>query len=41
MMAISTGKLRGIEAVADKKGVIRAAAMDQRGSLLKSIAKAR
>jgi len=41
MMAISTGKMRGIEAVADKKGVIRAAAMDQRGSLLKSIAKAR
>ncbi|RPJ60267.1 MAG: tagatose 1,6-diphosphate aldolase [Acidobacteria bacterium] len=40
-MAISTGKMRGIEAVADKKGVIRAAAMDQRGSLLKSIAKAR
>ncbi len=40
-MAISTGKMRGMDAVADKKGVIRAAAMDQRGSLLKSIAKAK
>jgi len=41
MMAISTGKMRGMDAVADKRGVIRAAAMDQRGSLLKSIAKAK
>jgi len=41
MMAISTGKMRGMDAVADKNGVIRAAAMDQRGSLLKSIAKAK
>ncbi|RPI28254.1 MAG: tagatose 1,6-diphosphate aldolase [Acidobacteria bacterium] len=41
MIAVSTGKIRGIDAVADSKGVIRAAAMDQRGSLLKSIAKAK
>jgi len=41
MIAISTGKMRGIDAVADQKGVIRAAAMDQRGSLRKSIAKAK
>ncbi len=40
-MAMSTGKMRGMDAVADKRGVIRAAAMDQRGSLLKSIAKAK
>ncbi len=40
-MAISAGKMRGIDAVADENGVIRAAAMDQRGSLLESIAKAK
>jgi tagatose 1,6-diphosphate aldolase len=38
-MKISEGKLKGLEAVADSNGVIRAAAMDQRGSLQKSIAK--
>lgn len=40
-MKITQGKLRGLEAVSDSKGVIRAAAMDQRGSLLKSIARAK
>ncbi len=38
---ISPGKLKGIRAVADPRGVIRAAAMDQRGSLRKSLAKER
>jgi len=38
---ISRGKFTGINAVANRKGVITAAAMDQRGSLQKSIAKAR
>ena len=38
-MDISEGKLKGLEAVSDSRGVIRAAAMDQRGSLKKSIAK--
>lgn len=41
MTPITQGKLRGLEALSDPKGVIRAAAMDQRGSLLKSIAKAK
>jgi tagatose 1,6-diphosphate aldolase len=41
MMAISAGKMRGMDAVADERGVIRAAAMDQRGSLFRSIAKAK
>jgi tagatose 1,6-diphosphate aldolase len=41
MIKITQGKLKGLEAVSDRRGVIRAAAMDQRGSLLKSIAKAR
>ncbi|MBI4432013.1 MAG: tagatose 1,6-diphosphate aldolase [Candidatus Omnitrophica bacterium] len=40
-MTISEGKLKSLEAVSDKNGVIRAAAMDQRGSLQKSIAKAK
>jgi len=40
-MNITPGKLKGLEALSDSKGVIRAAAMDQRGSLLKSIAKAK
>jgi len=35
------GKFNGINAIADDQGIIRAAAMDQRGSLQKSIAKAR
>ncbi|MEW5976057.1 MAG: tagatose 1,6-diphosphate aldolase [Acidobacteriota bacterium] len=38
-MKITAGKLKGLEAVADSRGVIAAAAMDQRGSLQKSIAK--
>ncbi|MGA2478047.1 MAG: tagatose 1,6-diphosphate aldolase, partial [Spirochaetia bacterium] len=35
------GKIAGIDACANKNGVIAAAAMDQRGSLQKAIAKAR
>ena len=38
-MKISPGKLKGMKAVADGRGVIAAAAMDQRGSLKKSLAK--
>lgn len=38
---ISKGKFTHLQACADKKGVIAAAAMDQRGSLKKSIEKAR
>ncbi|MBX0328202.1 tagatose 1,6-diphosphate aldolase [Oscillochloris sp. ZM17-4] len=38
---ISKGKFDGIQACADANGVIAAAAMDQRGSLKKAIAKAR
>ncbi len=38
---ISHGKFNGINAVADERGVIAAAAMDQRGSLRKAIAKAK
>lgn len=38
-MTITPGKLKHLKALSDAKGVIRAAAMDQRGSLLKSIAK--
>ena len=38
---LSEGKLKSLEAVSNKKGVITAAAMDQRGSLQKSIAKAK
>lgn len=41
MREISEGKLKSLIAVSDKSGVIRAAAMDQRGSLKKSIAKAK
>ena len=40
-MKISRGKLAGMKAVADDRGVIAAAAMDQRGSLQKSLAKER
>jgi tagatose 1,6-diphosphate aldolase len=36
---ISAGKLAGMKAVADGRGVIAAAAMDQRGSLKKALAK--
>src|SRR5690349_16919613 len=38
---LSKGKVAGIDACADENGVIAAAAMDQRGSLQKAIAKAR
>ncbi|MBK8048483.1 MAG: tagatose 1,6-diphosphate aldolase [Anaerolineales bacterium] len=40
-VTMTRGKFAGINACADAKGVIAAAAMDQRGSLEKSIAKAR
>jgi tagatose 1,6-diphosphate aldolase len=36
---ITPGKLKGMKAVADGRGVIAAAAMDQRGSLKKALAK--
>jgi tagatose 1,6-diphosphate aldolase len=38
---ITPGKLKGMKAVADARGVIAAAAMDQRGSLKKALAKER
>src|SRR4051794_21962632 len=38
---MTRGKFEGINACADRNGVIAAAAMDQRGSLKKAIAKAR
>ena len=38
-MKLSPGKLAGLKAVANKRGVIAALAMDQRGSLQSSIAK--
>jgi tagatose 1,6-diphosphate aldolase len=38
---LQKGKFKGINACADQNGVIAAAAMDQRGSLKKAIAKAR
>jgi len=40
-MSITPGKLAGMKAVSDARGVIAAAAMDQRGSLQKSLAKER
>jgi tagatose 1,6-diphosphate aldolase len=40
-MKISPGKQKGLQAVSDSRGVIAAAAMDQRGSLRKAIAKAK
>ena len=40
-MKITPGKLAGMKAVADGRGVIAAAAMDQRGSLKKALAKER
>ena len=40
-MKISSGKLAGMKAVANARGVIAAAAMDQRGSLKKALAKER
>ena len=36
---ITPGKLAGLRALSDHRGVIAAAAMDQRGSLKKSLAK--
>ncbi len=36
---LTPGKLAGLKSVSDKRGVIAAAAMDQRGSLKKSLAK--
>jgi tagatose 1,6-diphosphate aldolase len=38
-MKLTPGKLAGMKAVSDKRGVIAAAAMDQRGSLRKTLAK--
>src|SRR5665213_3379273 len=38
-MKISPGKQKGLQAVSNSRGVIAAAAMDQRGSLLSAIAK--
>ena len=38
-MKLTPGKLAGMKAVADGRGVIAAAAMDQRGSLQKALAK--
>jgi tagatose 1,6-diphosphate aldolase len=38
-MKLTAGKLAGLQRVSDKRGVIAAAAMDQRGSLQKSLAK--
>ena len=38
-ITLTPGKLAGLKAVSDKRGVIAAAAMDQRGSLKKSLAK--
>jgi tagatose 1,6-diphosphate aldolase len=40
-MSLSAGKIKHLNALADKNGVIAAAAMDQRGSLRKSIASAK
>ena len=40
-MTISDGKLRHLKALANARGIIAAAAMDQRGSLQKSLASAR
>src|SRR5512141_2700115 len=40
-MKITPGKLAGLKAVSNERGVIAAAAMDQRGSLKKSLAKER
>jgi tagatose 1,6-diphosphate aldolase len=40
-MKLTPGKLAGLKAVSDARGVIAAAAMDQRGSLQKSLGQAR
>jgi tagatose 1,6-diphosphate aldolase len=39
IMKITPGKLAGLKKVSNDRGVIAAAAMDQRGSLQKSLAK--
>src|SRR5579871_5376424 len=39
LMKLTPGKLAGLKAVSNDRGVIAAAAMDQRGSLQKSLAK--
>src|SRR5487761_422208 len=39
LMKLSPGKLKGMQAVSDARGIIAAAAMDQRGSLEKSLAR--
>ena len=39
LMKLTPGKLAGMKAVSDARGVIAAAAMDQRGSLKKALAK--
>jgi len=41
MIHLTPGKLAGLKSVSDARGVIAAAAMDQRGSLQKSLAKER
>jgi tagatose 1,6-diphosphate aldolase len=41
MIRISQGKFNNLNALADKNGIIAAAAMDQRGSLRKAISKAK
>ena len=41
MIKLTPGKLAGLKAVSNERGVIAAAAMDQRGSLLKSLQTAR
>jgi tagatose 1,6-diphosphate aldolase len=38
-MKLAPGKLAGLRKVSNERGVIAAAAMDQRGSLQKSLAK--
>ncbi len=40
-MSLSAGKRKHMEALSNKEGVIAAAAMDQRGSLQKSLASAK
>ena len=40
-MKVTAGKQKGLAAVSDSRGVIAAAAMDQRGSLMSAIAKAK
>src|ERR1700691_664444 len=41
VMALSAGKLKHLKALSNKEGIIAAAAMDQRGSLQKSLATAK